>query len=87
MMPAKMKISEYMLKYVKKYYDKKHSIFGSDGDFITSPYICSLFNQTIGLWLRNHCFSINNEDKKLRFIELGPGNGILIADIINVWID
>lgn len=82
-----MKISEYMSKYVKKYYNKKGFIFGPNGDFVTSPYICSLFGQTIGLWIKNHLLSlcINKiEMKRLRLIELGPGNGALISDVINV---
>ncbi len=62
-------------------YYRTHHPIGRTGDFITSPEICSLFGQMIGLffldyWLRAGC------PTPVRLIELGPGKGTLMADIL-----
>lgn len=54
---------------------------GKPADFITAPEISSIFGELIGLflldyWQRSDCPS------PLRLIELGPGKGTMMADIL-----
>ena len=66
---------------VKGYYQKKN-IIGSSGDFITAPEISQLFGEIIGLYI--YLFWKNNIDSFTNLIEIGPGNGTLLKDILNI---
>ena len=55
---------------------------GAQGDFITSPEISQLYGEMIGLWLTQ--LIITNDIKQFNLIELGPGNGTLMTDILRV---
>lgn len=62
-------------------YYRTHHPIGRTGDFITAPEICSLFGELIGLffldyWLRSGC------PRPVRLVELGPGRGTLMKDIL-----
>jgi len=48
-------------------------------DFITSPQISQMFGECIAIFFSS--FQINNF-KKINFLELGPGNGFLLRDLI-----
>ena len=68
--------------YSEKGYYKKKNIIGKKGDFITAPEISQLFGEII-------CFFIisiweNKIKKKFNLIELGPGNGTLLIDTLNI---
>ena len=72
--------------YDKKfgYYSKKNP-FGKYGDYTTSPLVSNLFGEMIALW----CISFwkhLGEPKKFLLVELGPGDGSLINDILKVFI-
>jgi SAM-dependent MidA family methyltransferase len=69
--------------YDKKlgYYQNK-KIFGRDGDFITSPLISSIFSEMITVWIVSYWIYIK-KPKKINILELGPGNGLMIKQIIN----
>ena len=63
------------------YYIRKNPI-GSKNDFITSPEISQMFGEILGLFIINYWEKkINNE---FNLIELGPGKGTLISDILRV---
>ncbi len=62
------------------YYRSKTSI-GADGDFITSPEISQLFGETIGFWMISKWQELGCP-KKFALIELGPGQGILMRDLM-----
>lgn len=58
--------------------------FGRAGDFVTAPEISQMFGEMIGTWFRafwneNGCPSLVN------MVELGPGRGTLMADILRVF--
>lgn len=57
---------------------------GRSGDFTTSPEISQLFGEMVALrlvdWLRRQRDSID----QLQIIELGPGRGTLLADILRI---
>ena len=69
--------------YDKKsgYYQNK-KIFGRDGDFITSPIISSIFSEMISIWIVSYWIYIK-KPKHINILELGPGNGLMIKQIIN----
>ena len=63
------------------YYQNK-KIFGRNGDFITSPHISSIFSEMISIWIVSYWLYIK-KPKKINILELGPGNGLMIKQIIN----
>lgn len=57
--------------------------FGAGGDFITAPEVSQLFGEMIGAWLV-HAHAASGAPKKFHLVELGPGRGTLMADILRV---
>ena len=55
--------------------------FGPDGDFITAPEISQMFGEMLGLWLMQAWVDQGRPDK-FALVELGPGRGTLMADIL-----
>ena len=68
--------------YDKKlgYYSNKNPI-GCGGDYVTSPEISQMFGELIGLWLLQVWYD-QGSPSKFNLIELGPGNGTLMKDIL-----
>ncbi|MBL6785654.1 MAG: SAM-dependent methyltransferase, partial [Rickettsiales bacterium] len=56
--------------------------FGKSGDFVTSPEISQCFGEVIALYCLNYFI---NSDDKLQIIELGPGRGVLMQDMLRVF--
>ncbi len=55
--------------------------FGEGGDFITAPEISQMFGELIGLW----CIAVwraMGEPRPFFLVELGPGRGSLMADVL-----
>ncbi|TFY83799.1 hypothetical protein EWM64_g226 [Hericium alpestre] len=64
------------------YYMKPtHPVFGARGDFITSPEISQVFGELVGIWLLSQYLS-SGRARKIRIVELGPGRGTLMDDIL-----
>lgn len=57
------------------------NVFGEAGDFVTSPEISQMFGELIGVWCV-HCWKGLNSPSKLNIIELGPGKGTLMSDLL-----
>ncbi|MDG7056105.1 MAG: SAM-dependent methyltransferase [Wolbachia endosymbiont of Meromenopon meropis] len=79
-------ISDFMdaTLYHKQYgYYMNKSPFGRDGDFITAPEISQLFGEIIAIWVMDIWKKLG-KPSKFSLVELGPGNGTLIYDIIRV---
>lgn len=68
--------------YGKNGYYKKSAIIGKKGDFITSPEISQLFGEILGIYIVSYWNRKIN--KPFNLVELGPGRGTLIKDILNV---
>ncbi|KAL0954930.1 hypothetical protein HGRIS_003863 [Hohenbuehelia grisea] len=65
------------------YMNHKYPVFGTRGDFITSPEISQVFGEIIGLWLVSRWMAAG-EPAYFRMVELGPGRGTLMADVLGV---
>lgn len=79
-------ISDFMnaALYHKEYgYYMNKLPLGKDGDFITAPEISQLFGETIAVWVM-HTWEKLGKPSKFSLVELGPGKGTLIHDIIRV---
>lgn len=57
--------------------------FGKDNDFVTSPEISQVFGELLGVWIVHTWHQIGQE-KNIQLIELGPGKGTLLSDILRV---
>ncbi|MDQ0314227.1 class I SAM-dependent methyltransferase [Amorphus orientalis] len=57
--------------------------FGRDGDFVTAPEVSQLFGELVGAWLLTVWEQLGSPDP-VRLVELGPGRGTLMADILRV---
>ena len=55
---------------------------GAAGDFITAPEISQMFGEMIGAWVATVWDGMGRPDISL--IELGPGRGTLMADVMRV---
>ena len=77
-------IAEYMsicLGDVHAGYYTTAQPFGREGDFITAPEISQMFGELIGIW----CVSMwrdMGEPAKFNLVEMGPGRGTLMADLL-----
>lgn len=62
------------------YYQQQDPI-GRKGDFITAPEISQMFGELIGIWCIQAWQQMGEPDA-FNLIELGPGRGILMADLL-----
>ena len=77
-------MKEVLTRNFNSYYKQTLDI-GKEGDFITSPEISQLFGETIAAWIVNQWYALGKPNDFILF-ELGPGNGILMRDIIRVFL-
>jgi len=63
-------------------YYTNNKILGKSGDFITAPEISQLFGEIVGLSIYSLWEMVINDSFNL--IELGPGKGTLLTDILNI---
>jgi SAM-dependent MidA family methyltransferase len=54
---------------------------GAAGDFVTAPEISQMFGELLGLWLAQAWLD-RGRPRRLRLVELGPGRGRLMADLL-----
>ncbi|KAI0072761.1 DUF185-domain-containing protein [Panus rudis PR-1116 ss-1] len=66
------------------YMSEKHPVFGSKGDFVTSPEISQVFGEIIGIWFLSQ-YLLTFDSRPIRIVELGPGRGTLMADVLRVF--
>ncbi|MHA7871713.1 MAG: class I SAM-dependent methyltransferase [Hyphococcus sp.] len=62
-------------------YYMSHQSIGADGDFTTAPEISQVFGELVGLWLVETWRAMGSP-QAFNLIELGPGRGVLMADIL-----
>jgi NADH dehydrogenase [ubiquinone] 1 alpha subcomplex assembly factor 7 len=80
-----MSVYDFMKKSLQTaqlgYYSGKRNILGIKGDFITAPEISQLFGEIVGIWCLN-TWKLNGSPSQFNLIELGPGKGTLMSDIL-----
>jgi SAM-dependent MidA family methyltransferase len=54
---------------------------GEAGDFVTAPLISQMFGELLGVWAAAS-WSLLGGPAKLRLVEMGPGDGTLMADVL-----
>jgi len=65
------------------YYTCKNNVIGGNGDFITSPEISQIFGEIVAIKIASW-YAERQIKEPLHLVELGPGKGTLISDIIRV---
>ena len=79
-------VSQYMqacLRDPKYGYYIHNSTIGASGDFVTAPEISQVFGELIGIW----CIVVwrhMGEPSELNLLELGPGRGTFMSDVLRV---
>nr|WP_201838936.1 SAM-dependent methyltransferase [Microvirga zambiensis] len=65
---------------LRQYYATRDPL-GRTGDFTTAPEISQMFGELIGLWLMEIWHAMGRPSP-CRLVELGPGRGTLMADLL-----
>ena len=55
--------------------------FGRAGDFVTAPEVSQIFGELIGLWAAA-VWRLIGQPRDVRLVELGPGRGTMMADVL-----
>src|SRR3978361_230176 len=79
-----MSVAQFMtisLLDPKEGYYATRDPFGAGGDFITAPEVSQMFGEMVGLWIVQ-AWADQGCPKNPRRVELGPGRGTLMADIL-----
>ncbi len=64
-------------------YYKTRDPLGKKGDFITAPEVSQMFGEMLGIWTLMQWASLG-KPQKFDLLELGPGKGTLMADVVRV---
>ncbi|GAA5846236.1 hypothetical protein JCM5353_003184 [Sporobolomyces roseus] len=65
-------------------YYTTRTVFGKEGDFVTSPEISQVFGELLGIWYVTQWLQ-QGALQKVRVVELGPGRGTLLADVLRTF--
>jgi NADH dehydrogenase [ubiquinone] 1 alpha subcomplex assembly factor 7 len=73
-------IARFMEQALGHYYGRTDPL-GAAGDFVTAPEISQTFGEIVGLWLAQ-AWADQGAPDPVRLVELGPGRGTLLADLL-----
>lgn len=74
----------YALTHPEYGYYMKKDVFGTKGDFTTSPEISQMFGELIGLWCLSMWMRLD-KPIDLQIVEVGPGRGTLMKEMFSTW--
>ena len=66
--------------------DKDRDQFGHKGDFVTSPEISQVFGELMAVWFVTEWMAQGRPNHGVELIEMGPGRGTLMDDMVRVSI-
>ncbi len=79
-----MTVAEYMAACLYDpedgYYATRPAIGGESADFLTAPEASQMFGELIGLWCAHEWDALGKP--AFNFIEIGPGRGVLMQDML-----
>jgi SAM-dependent MidA family methyltransferase len=75
-------VSRCLLDPIDGYYTRNVA-FGEAGDFITAPMVSQTFGEMIGVWVAE-TWTAMGSPSPFRLVEIGPGDGTLMGDILRV---
>jgi NADH dehydrogenase [ubiquinone] 1 alpha subcomplex assembly factor 7 len=81
-----MTVADYMTRCLHDPLDGYYAVrpaLGETGDFITAPLISQMFGEILGAWSHEVWVRLGSPGR-FRLIELGPGGGVLTADMLRV---
>jgi NADH dehydrogenase [ubiquinone] 1 alpha subcomplex assembly factor 7 len=82
-----MTVAEFMLACLHDprdgYYATRPAL-GPQGDFLTAPLVSQMFGELVGAWLAE-MWAQMGAPKPVRLVELGPGDGTLMHDILRAF--
>ncbi|SON57061.1 hypothetical protein HDIA_3520 [Hartmannibacter diazotrophicus] len=79
-----MSVADYMalcLGDPAEGYYMRRDPFGAKGDFITAPEVSQMFGELVGVWCLMRWIEMG-EPASVALVELGPGRGTLMADLL-----
>ncbi|MBS0360931.1 MAG: SAM-dependent methyltransferase [Proteobacteria bacterium] len=77
-------VAQYMIACLHDpdfgYYATRPAL-GAGGDFITAPLVSQMFGELLGVWAAASWELMGRPDE-VRFVEMGPGDGTLMGDML-----
>src|SRR6185295_16295244 len=56
---------------------------GETGDFVTAPLVSQMFGELVGVWIAA-AWELMGAPNPFRLVEMGPGDGTLMDDVLRV---
>jgi NADH dehydrogenase [ubiquinone] 1 alpha subcomplex assembly factor 7 len=75
-----LSVARFMELAADHYYQRRDPL-GAAGDFVTAPEVSQMFGEILGLWVAQAWIGCGRP-APARLVELGPGRGTLMADLL-----